>query len=296
MNPNVNVAMCQIEVESLNREKNLKTIEAAFHDACQGNRPDLVIFPELSNLGYVFQRDRDFGSKYLKAAEPVPDGPTSELLGKLCRQYGTYAICGICEADATIPGLVYNTATLFDRDGGLVGRQRKIHIPGEEKHYFTQSNEINVFKTDFANLAMQICYDLQFPEVSRLQTYMGAEIIVSCWNAPSYVTPPNVLYALIACRAIENHLYSIGCNRCGLHGQALFEGNSLAVDPAGKSLNELSAEPSVVRVTLTELPMLEERAFQPTLRDARYDVIKENFRHAQSLYKLTTNDCCCCGD
>ncbi len=293
MKAQVNVAMCQIEVESLDRDKNLRNMETMFRQAVDGRELDLVIFPELSNLGYVFQRDRGFGAKYAKAAEPIPNGPTSKLLSGLAEEFGTYVISGICEADETVPGLIYNTAAMFGRDGELVGRQRKIHIPGEEKHYFTPANEIGVFKTDFANIGMQICYDLQFPEVSRLQTYMGAEIIVSCWNAPSYVTPPNVLYALIASRAIENHVYSVGCNRCGIHNQALFEGNSLAVDPAGKSLNDLATEPKVVHVTLTELPLLEERSFQPTLRDARFDVIRENYRHAKDLYKLNSGCFCC---
>lgn len=143
-----------------------------------------------------------------------------------------------------------------------------------------------MFKTDIGNIALQICYDTWYPEVSRLQAYKGCEVMVNIWNAPDYVTPPKVLYTLVGSRAIENRFYSVGVNRCGYHGEVYFAGNSMAVDPSGKVMNELCEGPAVIPVTLTSSPLYAERAFMPTLRDARYDVLQETFRCAKELMEL----------
>ena len=283
------IAMCQINIVSLDVQTNRKNIEESFRNACEvapEEKPDLVIFPELSNSGYVFQRSRDFGNDYMRVAELIPEGGTSRLVSKLCRNYGVYCIKGLCEAHHEIPGLIYNTAAFFGPDGELIGQQSKIHIPGEEKHYFREGDAIHVFKTEIGNIGIQICYDTWYPEVSRLQAYKGCEIMVNIWNAPDYVTPPKVLYTLVGCRAIENRFYSIGVNRCGYHGEAYFAGNSMAVDPSGKVLNELLEGPAVVRAALESTPLYAERAFMPTLRDARYDVLSETFRYAKALMEL----------
>lgn len=289
MKDGLKIAMCQIDVVSLDVAANRKNIEDAFHKACDvplEEKPELVIFPELSNSGYVFQRSREFGNDYLRVAEPIPEGATSQMIAKLCRAYGVYCIIGLCEANHQIPGLIYNTAAFFGPDGGLIGRQSKIHIPGEEKHYFREADAIHVFQTELGNIALQICYDTWYPEVSRLQAYRGCEIMVNIWNAPDYVTPPKVLYTLVGSRAIENRFYSIGVNRCGYHGEAYFAGNSMAVDPSGKVLNELVEGPAVVRVVLESTPIYAERAFMPTLRDARFDVLSETYRYAKELMEL----------
>lgn len=287
MKDGLRVALCQIDVVSLDLAANRATMEKFFREACDvDEKPDIVVFPELANSGYVFQRGRDFGHDFLKAAEPIPGGPTSIMLGKLCKEYGVYCVSGLLEAHHEIPGFIYNTVALFGPEGELVGKQRKIHIPGEEKHFFRGADKVCVFKTDIGNIALQICYDTWYPEVSRLQAYKGAEIMINVWNAPDYVTPPKVLYTMIGSRAIENRMYSVGCNRCGYHGDAYFAGNSMAVDPNGTVLNELVEGPAVVRVSLAESLIYRERAFQPTLRDARFDVLDEIHDYAKELYCL----------
>lgn len=289
MKDGIKVAMCQIDIASLDLQANRKAVENSFHQACDvpdQDRPDIVVFPELSNTGYVFQRGREFGHDFLKAAEVIPTGATSMLVRKLCKQYRTYCVIGLCESHSEIPGLAYNTAAFFGPNGELIGVQRKLHIPGEEKHYFREGDAVSVFSTELGKIGLQICYDTWYPEVSRLQSYKGCEIMINIWNAPDYVTPPKVLYTMIGSRAIENRFYSIGVNRCGYHGDAYFAGNSMAVDPNGTVLNELCEGPAVVRVVLPEAPLYAERAFQPTLRDARFDVLEETFAYAKKLMLL----------
>ena len=289
MKDGLKIAMCQTDAVSLDVGKNRQNIEEAFLKACEvpaEEKPDLLVFPELSNTGYVFQRSREFGNDYMRVAEIIPDGPTSQMIAKLCRTYGVYCVIGLCEAHREIPGLIYNTAAFFGPDGELIGKQSKIHIPGEEKHYFREADSIRVFKTDIGNIALQICYDTWYPEVSRLHSYKGCEIMINIWNAPDYVTPPKVLYTLIGSRAIENRFYSVGVNRCGYHGDVYFAGNSMAVDPSGKVLNELCEGPAVIPVTLTSSPLYAERAFMPTLRDARFDVLEETYACAKALMEL----------
>lgn len=73
MKDGLRVALCQIDVVSLDLAANRATMEKFFREACDvDEKPDIVVFPELANSGYVFQRGRDFGHDFLKAAEPIP--------------------------------------------------------------------------------------------------------------------------------------------------------------------------------------------------------------------------------
>lgn len=123
MKDGLKVSMCQIDIVSLDIDQNRRNIEEAFRKACETEeKPDLLVFPELSNTGYVFQRSREFGNDYMRAAEIIPEGPTSQMVSELCREFGVYCVIGLCEAHRDIPALIYNTAAFFGPDGELIGR------------------------------------------------------------------------------------------------------------------------------------------------------------------------------
>lgn len=109
-----------------------------------------------------------------QVAEPVL-GATLEALGKVARRYRMYIVAGIYERDGQT---LYNTALLIGRDGKLVGKYRKTHLPETEARWgLTPGTEYPVFDTDFGKIGIQICYDDFFPEVARSLAANGAEII-----------------------------------------------------------------------------------------------------------------------
>ena len=122
------------ETDRGSRQANLEAIEAGLREAAaQGT--ELVLLQELHN-GPYFCQSEDVAAFDL--AEPVP-GPGSERLGALAAELQLVVVASLFERRA--PGLYHNTAVVFDRDAGMVGRYRKMHIPDDpgfyEKFYFT---------------------------------------------------------------------------------------------------------------------------------------------------------------
>jgi predicted amidohydrolase len=152
---------------------------------------DLIVLGE--TLTYVFRQPR---ITMLESAEPIP-GPGSDYFGQLAKQYNLYIVAGLTERDGY---LIYNTSVLMGPDGNLVGKYRKVvPTPGEIAAGVTPGHEYPVFNTRFGKVAMMICYDGFFPEVSRQLSAAGAEIIA--W--PVAGCNPDLAKA----RAIDNQVY-----------------------------------------------------------------------------------------
>ncbi|MGZ8920971.1 MAG: carbon-nitrogen hydrolase family protein, partial [Limisphaerales bacterium] len=149
-------------------------------------RPDIICMPEgITVVGT--------GKSYYEVGETVP-GPTSERLGALAKTLNSYVVAGVYEKEGTV---LYNTAILVGRDGKLVGKYRKTHLPREEwEAGITPGDEYPVFETDFGKVGLIICWDVQFPEPSRAMARKGAEVLLlPIWGGNE---------TLAKARAIEN--------------------------------------------------------------------------------------------
>ena len=166
------------------------------------------------------------GAKLEDLAEPIP-GPDTERLGEAARKNKLWVVAGLTQRDGQ---RVYNTAVLIDRDGGLAGTYRKIHLPREEwKKGITPGGKYPVFKTDFGRVAVMICYDWFFPEATAAFALRGAEILF----APTW---GNTLPDEDGCvngettfrvRARDNGLYLV---------PSVYDGQSMVIDPMGRIL------------------------------------------------------------
>lgn len=270
MKADLRVGALQLDVVSRRPEENLAGIRAALteHD---GPLPDLVCLPELCLTGYITQRDRDFGREFFELSHPV-DGPHVAALADIAATFRIHLIAGLSEAHAQIPGVVYNSAVLLGPDGALIGVQRKIHIPGEEKHYFAPGSAIETFDTALGRIAIQICYDTYHPEMARVQALDGAEICCMVFNAPGYTTPAGLLAGIAQARAAENRQYVVLSNRSGVQGDVAFVGGSCIAAPDGELLAVGGPDRELVTADLRGSRLLEERAFQPTMVDRRPDL------------------------
>jgi predicted amidohydrolase len=208
------------------------------------HRPDLVCLPEgITVVGT--------GKTYWEVGEPIP-GPATERLSSLARETHSYVVAGIYEREGD---LLYNTAVLVGRDGKLVGKYRKTHLPREEwEAGITPGESYPVFQTDFGKVGLIVCWDVQFPEPSRAMARQGAEILLlPIWGGNE---------TLAKARAIENHVFLLSSS---------YDMKTFIVDPTGSVLAEATAEQPVA---FAELP-LDRKYYQPWLGDMKHRTWKE---------------------
>ena len=166
------------------------------------------------------------GCSVKDCAEPIP-GPATRQLGKAARRNNIWVVAGLTEQ---VDDVIYNTAVLLDRNGQLAGRYRKVHLPREEwKKGIRPGQTYPVFQTDFAKVAIQICYDWFFPEATAIFALKGAEIIFApTWGNTLPDEDGRVNgESVFRVRARDNGVYMV---------PSVYSGNSLVIDPMGRIL------------------------------------------------------------
>lgn len=268
------VAAVQLN-SSTDKAANLAAAEALITQAAEGGA-DLVALPELwTYLG------PDAGHR--ANAEPIP-GPVSERLAALARRHSILLHGGsFLEADPSGGReRIYNTAVLFDRQGRLIARYRKIHLfdaeptPGasayRESATTTAGDEIVVAEVDGLHVGLAICYDLRFPELFRALAVRGAGIIILP-SAFTLETGRDHWEVLVRARAIENACYLIAPGQFGPHPPGrLTYGRSLIVDPWGTVIAQAPDGTGIVRAELDLDRVQEVRHRLPALSHRRPDV------------------------
>ncbi|MGV9801681.1 carbon-nitrogen hydrolase family protein [Mycobacterium sp. NPDC003449] len=274
MKENVVVAAVQTDISLFDSGANLERIGAAVATAKKERGADLVVLPELSNIGYIRGRDKVFGAQYMKCAERIP-GAFTDALGELAARHGVYIIAGMAEAHPTIPATLYNSAVLVEPSGRIGGVHRKVHIPGFEKHYFIPANRNGVFHTDLGTIGIGICYDNQFAELTRTYALKGAEILVMLWNMPNFSNDGRILHNLTSTRAFENRMFAVSCNRTGQNNDIEFFGCSAIANPVGELLAAAGGEDEIIHAVLERDRLIEERAQMTIFRDRRPELYDE---------------------
>lgn len=186
---------------------------------------DLLVLPELFTTGYLFDSARDLQ----KHAEALTQSPTVKVLHDICDQTGGYIIGNIPE---NIQGHIFNSAIIVGPDG-LIGKQQKMHLTTYEKSLFSPGSGIFVFRIKDATIGVVSCFDLWFPEMTRLLAESKVDILVS----PCAFGGEESL-VIHRTRAMENRLFAVLCNQTGVqisqNMKAKFRGESRIVAPDGK--------------------------------------------------------------
>jgi predicted amidohydrolase len=225
-----------------NKEANAEKIaELAVAAAKEG--AELVVFPEASLQGYMYEINNEMSSQELRyhyrAAEPL-EGPTVTALASIASHHAIHLIFGMVELAGAV---LYDTAALCTPDGGVRGF-RKVHRGGSELHLFEAGTHVDAVKTAVGNLGIGICYDMCFPEIARMQALQGAEILVypNAWPCPADADEddPRLMPFMIfpRARAWENQCYVVTSNVVGVAdvGGVEYYGNSRIIDPLGRVL------------------------------------------------------------
>jgi predicted amidohydrolase len=141
---------------------------------------------------------------------------------------------GFCELAPD--GRLFNSAALVD-GGGVVSVYRKLHLWDEERLWFTPGDApAPVVRTRHGAIGVAVCYDLEFPELTRGLALEGAQLIVAPTNWPRDDAPPDgrpVLHSLAAMTAYWNKVFVAVCDRCGEERGLAFEGGSVIAGPDG---------------------------------------------------------------
>lgn len=247
---------------------------------------ELVVLQELHNTPYFCQTEN---TEIFDLAEPIP-GPSTAFFGDLARRHAVVLVTSLFERRA--PGLYHNTAVVFERDGSIAGKYRKMHIPDDpayyEKFYFTPGDlGFEPIDTSVGRLGVQVCWDQWYPEGARLMALRGAELLIypTAIGYESSDTPEEQARQREAWttvqrgHAVANGLPVIAVNRVGhepdLSGQTngiLFWGSSFVAGPQGELLFRADTESEGVYLVDIDMQRSENvRRWWPFLRDRRVD-------------------------
>lgn len=265
------VGVIQLNI-SENKEENMNKA-LHFIDEAAAKGAEVVLLPEYVDF-------MDEGTDMIKKAEPIP-GPTSELFSKKAKAHDIYLNCGsiheACDAQHA-----YNTSLLFDPNGDIKGKYRKIHLydanfedrfSSQESSNIKPGHEIVTVDTEHGKFGMSICYDLRFPELFRSLALEGAQLIFVPAAFPHY-TGSMYWEALLRTRAVENQLYIVAAGQFGVSKSNVFYGNSLIIDPWG---TVVAKAPEMEGVTIQDIDLSyveQVRKNIPTFSHRKPDVYK----------------------
>ena len=247
---------------------------------------ELVVLQELHNSLYFCQTE---DTRLFDLAEPVP-GPSTGFYSELAAMHRVVLVTSLFEKRA--PGLYHNTAVVFDKDGSIAGKYRKMHIPDDpayyEKFYFTPGDiGFEPIQTSIGKLGVQVCWDQWYPEGARLMALKGAEILIYPtaigWESTDTdEEKARQLGAWVTVQrghAVANGLPVVAVNRVGHEpdpsGQTngiQFWGNSFVAGPQGELLavaDNYKEQNLVVEVDMARSENV--RRWWPFLRDRRID-------------------------
>ena len=202
---------------------------------------DLMVLPELFSTGYHFLNQKEA----FRHSEPIPEGPTTQTLIRICNKNQTSIIAGIAECYGNRS---YNSAVIIGPNGYL-GKYRKIHLFDTEKNCFEKGDlPLKVFNIGSARVGVMICFDWRFPEAARTLALSGADLIAH----PSNLVLPHCPQAIIT-RCLENRIFIVTANRVGTekrtpNNSLNFIGQSQVVDPDGDVLCRASAKREETKV------------------------------------------------
>jgi len=272
-----------------NKDDNIaKSIEEI--KKCADLAAELVVLQELHSSIYFCQTE---DTAMFDLAEPIP-GPSTDLFSKAAKEAGVVLVTSLFEKRA--PGLYHNTAVVFEKDGSIAGKYRKMHIPDDpsyyEKFYFTPGDlGFSPIKTSVGNLGVLVCWDQWYPEAARLMALAGADILIYPtaigWEpSDSQEEKARQLNAwMISQRghAVANGLPVISVNRegyekdtSGIGNGITFWGNSFVAGPQGEIIFRFSAEYEQSEVVEIDLSRSEDvRRIWPFFRDRRIDAYTE---------------------
>ncbi len=226
-------ACVQIAIEPNNIRSNIEKVCHWLEKAVKEHDAELVVFPESITTGFSPNMPIE---DFYEMLQPVPGNHTAPIQ-KLAKELGVHVVYPIYERGTT-KGEILNSSVLIDDQGDILGNYRKTHpFPTERKEgggWTTPGNGTVVVETKLGKIGMIICYDGDFPELSRVLALKGAEII----TRPSALLRSFEIWELTnKARAYDNHVYVLAANAVGADAaNNYYFGHSMIVSPIAQTL------------------------------------------------------------
>ena len=272
----IKLALCQMNVVD-NKEKNIKTARLMIEESISKNA-DFIILPEMFNCPYS-------NDKFIEYGEKEKSSETLSEISKLAKSNNAYILAG------SIPEIeedkLYNTSYLFDRQGNVIAKHRKMHlfdidvkgkITFKESDVLTARNDFTIADTEFGKVGIGICYDIRFPELAKIMVENGALILIYP-GAFNMTTGPAHWELLFRSRAMDNQAFCIGVAPA-LNNDASYHsyGHSIITNPWGEVIAQASEKESLIisEIDLSEIKKVrEELPLLKNKRDDLYEVIQK---------------------
>ncbi|EAK7672339.1 N-carbamoylputrescine amidohydrolase [Campylobacter coli] len=277
------IALIQQKFHSTKEKTIEKTCEFIEQAAKQG--AELICLGELHQSEYFCQSENvdffDLANDYEKDVQ---------FWSSVVKKHGVVLLTSLFEKRSA--GLYHNTAVVFEKDGSIAGKYRKMHIPDDpcfyEKFYFTPGDlGFEPINTSLGKLGVLVCWDQWYPEAARLMALKGAQILIyptaiGWFDKDEKEEKQRQLGAWLGVQkghAIANGLYTIAVNRVGFEEDKSgveegirFWGNSFVFGPQGEEICILDSENECIKLVDIDLQRSENvRRWWPFLRDRRIE-------------------------
>lgn len=231
----IKVSCVQMEPKLLDVKENLNKMTRFISEVMeQDNETNLIVFPELITSGYECE------DEFQNIAETIDDGYSINIIKELAKRFNTNIVYGFPERDEKLRDVIYNSSVFIDNNGDVLGVYRKVHLFDTEKKYFRAGCKFPIINTSFGKIGLMICWDTAFPEVSRIYSLKGAELLIVSTN---WENPYSDDWDLVTrARAFDNCIHLVAANRVGYDKKLGFFGHSKIIDPLGKPIEELNEE------------------------------------------------------
>ena len=247
---------------------------------------ELVVLQELHNTPYFCQTEN---TELFNLAEPIP-GPSTEFYSQVAAECGVVLVTSLFERRAA--GLYHNTAVVFEKDGSIAGKYRKMHIPDDpayyEKFYFTPGDlGFEPIETSVGKLGVLVCWDQWYPEAARLMALAGADLLIyptaigweSTDTDDEKARQREAWITVQRGHAVANGLPVVSVNRVGHEPDPsgatngiLFWGSSFVAGPQGEFLYQSPSDATDRQVIDVDMCRSENvRRWWPFLRDRRIE-------------------------
>ncbi|MDH7506882.1 MAG: carbon-nitrogen hydrolase family protein, partial [Candidatus Thermoplasmatota archaeon] len=220
------ISLISTRPKLLDKQANIKKIE----ECIKKTNADFYVFGELSLTGYTIKDEiRD-------VAEDI-NGKSVKQIKKIAEKNNCYIVFGMPLKNSEVEDLIHNSAVLAHPDGKIDTYNKWFLTtfgPFEEKIYYDEGENIQICDTKFGRIGLIVCYDLFFPELCKMYSMQGVDVIICISASPSISR--KYFETLLPARAIENTVFMVFVNLVGTQEDLVFWGGSQVYDPLAKLL------------------------------------------------------------
>ncbi len=248
------IGIYQVEVEEEASQKAKSALEAIRDNVDL----DLLCFPEMWLTGFMVDDESlDIAQEFLSMAiEVSANSKTTVILGTLPEREGQK---------------IYNTSFVL-KEGKVIGKRRKYFLfepMGEKKSYSIGNLPEPISVDDNLSIGVIICYELRFPELTKLMAIRGCSVIFCPAQWPK--EREEHWRTLLRARAIESQLFVVGVNMVGKNKKFVFNGYSAIIDPYGNTILEISRTPGLYKAVIDLREVESYRNDVPAIKDSQVE-------------------------